>query len=452
MTLATGKQSQRSVLSVSELNRETKRLLESSFPLVWVEGELSNITHARSGHLYFTLKDRDAAVQAAMFRNRNIHLDFTPEEGMQVLVRAKVSLYEPRGNFQLIAEHMEEAGAGALQRAYEALKKKLAEQGLFEAAHKQALPRTPQRIGVVTSPTGAAIRDILTVLKRRFPAIEVVLYPVQVQGETAAAQIARAIGLANRRAECDVLIVGRGGGSLEDLWAFNEEIVARAIYESNLPVVSAVGHEIDFTIADFVADLRAPTPSAAAETLSPDGAELLRKLTTLQGRLGAAMTGTLRRHEDRLHHLGKRLRHPGQRLQELAQRIDELESRLHRNQELSLQRANTRLEHLSHRLRQNSPALHIGRQQERVIQLHARLHKAMHYGSESRNRRLQSLVRALDAVSPLAVLARGFAIIRDGEDGKIIKDSSTVSAGDTIEAKLHKGRLQCTVDAIESDD
>jgi exodeoxyribonuclease VII large subunit len=442
---------QRSILTVSELNRETRRLLETAFPLVWVEGELSNLTQARSGHLYFTLKDRDAAVQAAMFRNRNMHLDFPPEEGMQVLVRAKVSLYEPRGNFQIIVEHMEQAGAGALQRAFEALKQRLAEEGLFDPANKKPLPSLPKRIGVVTSPTGAAIRDILTVLKRRFPAIPVVLYPVQVQGEGAARQIAQAIHTANLRRECDVLIVGRGGGSIEDLWAFNEELVARAIYASELPVVSAVGHEIDFTIADFVADYRAPTPSAAAEALSPDRLDYLARLGQLQGRLDNAIHGKLQRLDERLHHLSRRMRHPGQRLQELAQRIDELEARLLQAQRRIHQHHATRLAHLSQRLRQNSPALSIGRGQERIAQLQARLHTAIHHDQELRQRRLQSLVRALDAVSPLAVLGRGYAIVSRSEDGKIVRQTTDVSVGDSVEARLHQGRLLCTVNKTVSD-
>lgn len=442
---------QRSILTVSELNRETRRLLESSFPLVWVEGELSNLTQARSGHLYFTLKDRDAAVQGAMFRNRNMHLDFTPEEGMQVLVRAKVSLYEARGNFQLIAEHMEPAGAGALQRAFEELKRKLDAEGLFEPDRKRPLPTLPRRIGVVTSATGAAIRDILTVLGRRFPAIEVVLYPVQVQGTAAAAQIAAAIGTANARREVDVLIVGRGGGSIEDLWAFNEEVVARAIHASELPVVSAVGHEIDITIADFVADYRAPTPSAAAEALSPDGQDILARLSRLQRRLGQAMTGRVRRSQERLHHLSRRLRHPGQRLQELAQRIDELEARLHRAQQRHRQQAGARLEQLLRRLRHNSPALGIRRRQEQLRQLQVRLVTAMQHTQVLRQRRLKELVRALDAVSPLAVLGRGYAIVCRREDGQIVRSAAEVAAGDEVEARLHSGRLICTVKQPVSD-
>lgn len=437
---------QRSILTVSELNQETRRLLESSFPLVWVEGEISNLTNARSGHLYFTLKDRDASVQAAMFRNRNMHLDFTPKEGMQVLIRAKVTLYEPRGNFQLIAEHMEEAGAGALQRAFEALKRRLAEEGLFDTEHKQSLPLLPRCIGVVTSPTGAAIRDILSVLKRRFPAIPVILYPVQVQGSGAAQQIANTIHSANQRQECDVLIVGRGGGSMEDLWAFNEEVVARAIYASELPIVSAVGHEIDFTISDFVADLRAPTPSAAAESLSPDQDEYQQRLQSLQRRLSSSAGQTLQRGSNRLHHLQQRLRHPGQRLQELSQRLDELDSRLQQAQKRSQQQAALKLEHLQHRLQLHNPLHRIQRQTQGLAESRHRLIAAMNHRQKDQHQRLAGLLRALDAVSPLAVLARGYAIASEHESGKIIHSNIQAQQGDRIDIRLHQGRLSCTVD------
>lgn len=437
---------QRSILTVSELNHETRRLLESSFPLVWVEGELSNLTKARSGHLYFSLKDRDAAVQAAMFRNRNMHLDFTPVEGMQVLIRAKVTLYEPRGNFQLIAEHMEEAGAGALQRAFEVLKMKLQAEGLFEPEDKQPLPDLPRCIGVVTSPTGAAIKDIISVLQRRFPAIPIILYPVQVQGASAAGQIASAIATANQRKECDVLIVGRGGGSIEDLWAFNEEVVARAIHASTLPVVSAVGHEIDFTISDFVADYRAPTPSAAAETLSPDQDDYLQRLQTIQGRLLSSVSLSLGRGKNRLEYLYKRLRHPGQRLQELAQRLDELDIRLQQARRRSQQQASLRLEHLQHRLHLHSPEHRIQRQKLLLDEQHRRLFTAMSHKQDHQRQKLAGLLRALDAVSPLAVLARGYAITSRSEDGEIIHKHTQVQSGDRIDIRLHQGRLSCTVD------
>src|SRR5512139_1087653 len=283
----------REIYTISRLNREARALLEGHFPLMWIEGEISNLSRPASGHLYFSLKDPFAQVRCAMFRMRGMHLTFRPADGMHVLVRARLSLYEPRGDYQLIVEHMEEVGDGALRRAFEQLKQRLLAEGLFESGRKRALPALPRCIGVITSPTGAAIHDILTVLHRRFPAIPVIVYPVPVQGAGAAEQIATMIHRASERGDCDVLIVGRGGGSLEDLWPFNEEVVARAIYTSAIPVVSAVGHEIDFTIADFVADLRAPTPSAAAEMVSGVRAELQERIATACIRLNRSTSRLL---------------------------------------------------------------------------------------------------------------------------------------------------------------
>ena len=306
----------RDIYSVGRLNAEARGLLEGAFPLIWVQGELSNVSRPSSGHLYFTLKDANAQVRCAMFRGNNRFLKFRPADGAQVVVRASLSLYEARGDYQLIVQSMEEAGDGALQRAFEALKQKLAAEGLFEAAHKRALPALPKRIGVITSPTGAAIRDILSVLKRRFPAIPVLIYPVAVQGQAAGAEIAAMIRRADARRECDVLIIARGGGSLEDLWAFNEEIVARAIFDCSIPTVSGVGHEVDFTIADFVADQRAPTPSVAAEMVSPDQHDWLNQLRALDSELYKRLTRQMQRLGERLTWIGKRLQqqHPGQKL------------------------------------------------------------------------------------------------------------------------------------------
>jgi exodeoxyribonuclease VII large subunit len=323
---------QRDVYSVSRLNREARGLLESAFPRLWVEGEISNLARPVSGHLYFTLKDARAQVSCALFRNRATRLGFSPENGSQVLIQAQVSLYEARGNYQLIVNQMEEAGDGALRRAFEQLKNRLHKEGLFEAQHKQPLPRLPRCIGVITSPSGAAIRDVLTVLRRRFPGIPVIIYPTQVQGETAAGQIVAAIQTADSRAECDVLLLTRGGGSLEDLWPFNEEVVARAVFACKLPMVSAVGHEIDFVITDFVADQRAATPSAAAELLSPDQTELDNRFRQLDSRLYALLRQRLQQHRDQLNWLTKRMQqsHPGRQLQQQAQRLDDLELRLSR--------------------------------------------------------------------------------------------------------------------------
>jgi len=326
----------RNVLSVSLLNEQVRDLLENSFPHLWVEGEISNLAQPSSGHLYFTLKDAGAQIRAAMFRGNNRLLQFAPKNGQQVLVKARLSLYAPRGDYQLIVEQMEEAGLGALRRAFDELRLRLQAEGLFAAERKRPLPEHVRHLAVITSPTGAAIRDILSVLRRRFPGLPVTLLPVPVQGREAAPAIVRALALANAQPQFDAILIARGGGSLEDLWAFNEEVVARAIAGSRLPVVSGVGHETDFTIADFVADVRAPTPSAAAELLSLDGAELLGSLEGFELLLARALHTQLQRLGQQLTHLRARLRHPGQRLHDLAQRLDELELRLQRAIRLKL--------------------------------------------------------------------------------------------------------------------
>lgn len=393
--------STRTIYTISELNQMVRSLLEDAFPPLWVEGEISNFSCPSSGHWYFSLKDSGAQIRCAMFQGKNRTLGFKPENGAHVLMRGKISLYEPRGDFQMIADFMEEAGDGALRRAFELLKSKLAAEGLFDPAHKKTLPTLPKAIGVVTSPTGAAIRDIISVLKRRFPSIPIIIYPTAVQGANAAPQIVAAIQTANARNECDVLIIGRGGGSLEDMWPFNEEIVARAIYASEIPTVSAVGHEVDFTIADFVADQRAATPSAAAELVSPDQLECEQRLNKLYNNLKRQMLGLLTHAQQVLTNLNKRLRHPGQRIQDQFQRIDDLEQRL-----------------------------------QRAIQncLNTKQHQ------------LANLTRALDTVSPLATLARGYAIATLQTTGKIILKADDANIGDKIITKLGKGELFCTVD------
>ncbi len=443
----------RDVFTVSRLNAEVRDLLSATYSLIWVEGELSNVARPASGHLYFTLKDARAQVRCAMFRNRNRGLGFTPEEGMQVLVRAGVSLYEPRGDYQLIVEHMEEAGDGALRRAFEALKNRLDKEGLFDPAHKKPLPALPRRIGVVTSPTGAAIRDILSVLRRRFPAVPVLLYPVPVQGGEAAEKIARAIELANRRGDCDVLIVARGGGSLEDLWSFNEEVVARAIHASEIPVVSGVGHEIDFTIADFAADRRAPTPSAAAEMVVPDATEWLARCRSLENRLVQRMRAQLEQARRELAWLGKRLdqRHPGERLRQRAQRLDELEQRLRQRLRQRLHAARDRLATVTARLHRHSPVPRLEQARARADGLGTRLRLAMRHGLQARRERLAALAHALDTLSPLATLERGYAIVST-RDGRILRKASETHPGEQVEARLAHGRLRCTVDEVSSDD
>jgi len=436
----------REIYTISRLNREARALLEGHFPLMWIEGEISNFSRPASGHLYFTLKDPFAQVRCAMFRMRGMHLTFRPADGMQVLVRARLSLYEPRGDYQLIVEQMEESGDGALRRAFEQLKQRLMAEGLFESGRKRPLPALPRCIGVVTSPTGAAIHDILTVLRRRFPAIPVIIYPVPVQGAGAAAQIAAMINRAGQRADCDVLIVGRGGGSLEDLWPFNEEVVARAIVSSPIPVVSAVGHEVDVTIADFAADQRAPTPSAAAEMIVPDRQEWVLRSERLQGRLAQAMRHQLRHRQQTVEHLAKRIRHPGRRLLDIAQRLDELEGRLTNANRVLLRHHAAHLAHLTARLHNRTPLLQLQRLADRHAELNGRLQRSTKLRLERSTQQLASMASQLDAVSPLATLARGYAIVERFPDGGVVRRYSDVSSGDRVSARLGQGRLICRVE------
>ncbi len=440
----------RQVYSVSQLNREARAVLEGHFPLLWVEGEISNVARPGSGHLYFSLKDAHAQVRCAMFRVRNLHLRFEPRNGMQVVARVRISMFEPRGEFQLIVEHMEEAGDGVLRRAFEALKARLQAEGLFDPARKRPLPAMPNTVGVITSPTGAAIRDVLTILRRRCPTIQVIVYPVPVQGAGAAQKIAAAIGRAATRGECDVLIVGRGGGSLEDLWAFNEEVVARAIHASPIPVVSAVGHEIDFTIADFVADMRAATPSAAAELVSPDSAQQLKRLTRLDARLTRCTQAVVARKRQMLVWVDKRLKHPGRKLQDMAQRVDELQARLVKAEQRWLRHMGARLTALSARLSQHTPVHRLARLADRRRNLTHRLAAAMGRAHETRVQYLHANVRALHAVSPLATLGRGYAIVQR-TDGTVIRAPGDVAVGDRLRARLAQGALNVRVEEKDAD-
>ena len=442
---------QREVFSVSGLSSAARGLLEDNFPLIWVEGEISNLAQPASGHIYFSLKDPKAQLRCAMFKMRCRLLDFKPENGQQVLVRAKVSLYEARGDFQLIIEHMEEAGDGALLREYEAMKRRLRNEGLFEATHKQPIPVLPKQIGVLTSPTGAAVHDILSVLKRRFPAIPVLIYPVPVQGNGAAEKISQVIELANIRRECDVLLLSRGGGSLEDLWAFNEEVLAYAIFESKIPIVSAVGHEVDFTIADFVADVRTPTPSAAAELLSPDREDWLTRLNSLQRRLLSSVQNRLRQTSQRLDWLSQRLQSPRQRLLQSRARVTELQQRQNTALQFSMRRRRDKLIALHARLMQHAPAQRIAVLQERHNNLQSRLHKAIHDRLQNNKQKLATLTHTLDTISPLATLGRGYALAQRSANGELLRDASKVSVGEQIETRLAKGKLLCRVESSETD-
>ncbi|MFO1435143.1 MAG: exodeoxyribonuclease VII large subunit [Gammaproteobacteria bacterium] len=441
---------QRDVYTVSRLNREARAMLEGRFQSLWLEGEVSNFARPASGHWYFSLKDAQAQVRCAMFRQNNMRLKFLPEDGMHVLVRARVSLYEGRGEFQLIVEHAEPAGEGLLRLQFEQLKLKLAAEGLFADSAKKPLPSFPETVGVITSPTGAAIRDILSVLRRRAPHIEVIIYPVPVQGSTAAPQIAAMIATADDRDECDVLLLARGGGSLEDLWPFNEEVVARAIYACRTPIVSGVGHEIDFTITDFVADMRAPTPSAAAELISPDRRELLALLRTFDSRMSKQIRDALTQQRQRLAWLTRRMVHPGRRLQELAQRLDDVSARLASSLSAQLQRRAVKVAQISARLHAQSPAQRLRLLREQLSTLRLRLAQSIGNGLKNCAVRLSPLGRALHAVSPLATLDRGYAIVSTTE-AKILRDAKQVRRGDKIIARLARGKLNCAVESIDID-
>ena len=440
---------ERDVYTPSRLNREARTLLERGFPALWIEGEISNLSRPSSGHWYFSIKDESAQLRCAMFRQRNILARFTPKDGLRVLLRGRISLYEARGDYQFLADHIEEAGEGALQRRFELLKAKLATEGLFAVEHKQPLPKIPRRIGVITSPTGAAIRDVLHILQRRFCSIPVLIYPVAVQGTGAAAQIAAAIQIAAARAECDVLILARGGGSLEDLWSFNEEIVARAIAACTIPIVSGIGHEVDFTIADFVADVRAPTPSGAAELAVPDCNEWLRHVTLLSRRLSGTMQRTLARQDDRLLWLQRRLGqlHPGVELRQRAQRLDELEQRLARTFRQHLRHQAALVAELSAHLRHASPLVKLAAAKGRLNVAGAAIAAALRTQLESLHRRLAVAAGTLDAISPLATLQRGYAIVSNAQ-GHVVTAAQSVNVGDRIEARLASGRVHARVEQI----
>jgi exodeoxyribonuclease VII large subunit len=440
------------IYTVSQLNRETADLLSGHFLSIFVEGEISNLSIPSSGHCYFTLKDASAQVRCAMFRGQRKQ-SFKPENGKQVVVKAQVSLYEPRGDYQLIVEFMEEAGAGALRRAFDALKLKLSEEGLFSEAHKKNLPTLPKAIGVITSPSGAAIRDVLTVLRRRFAAVPVIIYPVAVQGENAKVEIAKAIATANTLKQCDVLILARGGGSLEDLWAFNEEMVARAIYASQIPVISGVGHETDVTIADFVADLRAATPSAAAEHATPDQQQWLHKVNELEIRLQQHLQRQLRQQQQKLDWLSGRLQqqHPQQKLTRNQQRLDELELRLKKVVQLRLTHDRRIIETQTARLWQCSPMSAIRRNHQQQTYLSERLITVTNNRLTQLNQRLLNASQTLHAVSPLATLNRGYALATEPISGKIIRSTEQLKVGDKLITRLAKGHFTSLVDELFDD-
>jgi len=453
-----------SVLTVSQLNGSVRELLEFNYGRIWLRGELSNVSAPSSGHLYFTLKDDQAQVRAAMFKGARTaaRLQQPPQNGQQVLVRARVSLYAPRGDYQLLVEHLEDAGLGALQQAYEMLKARLAAEGLFAAERKRPLPANPRGVAVLTSPSGAAVRDILQVLKRRAPGLPVTLIPVPVQGTEAPPAIVAGLALlkslfendfqdtqGQRIPPFDVVIVARGGGSLEDLWAFNDEAVVRALADMPVPVVSGVGHEIDFTIADFVVDVRAPTPSAAAELVSPNQQQWREQAKSAKARLLNAWQRDHQRRQLALHVVQRRLRSPARQLLDQRQRLDELELRLTRQLRQLLTQRRERLQQRIIRLKARDPARQIPALAQRVSTLQQRALRAIQQRLVQRQQHLHNLMQRAHSVSPLAVLSRGYAIISK-QDGSVLRDATQVRVGDVVRAKLNAGEVSASITAIHA--
>lgn len=435
------------IYSVSSLNRTVASLLEEKFAWIWVEGELSNLAQPASGHIYFSLKDSSAQVSCAMFKGRKQTLKFRPENGKQVLVRAKVSLYQPRGNYQLIVDRMEEAGDGALRLQFEQLKAKLAAEGLFSEEYKQDIPELPTGIAIITSKTGAAIHDVLSVIARRFPSIPVKLFPVPVQGVEAAPAICNAIDLigssvADGEIDCDVILLVRGGGSLEDLWAFNEESVARAIFDCPIPIVSGVGHEVDVTIADFVADIRAATPTAAAETVTPDQTSWLQSFDYYQQRLQQLMSEKVERQQEKVQWLHRRLQtqHPENQIQRARLRVQDLTKRLTRHGQTLLQFRQSRLDACNAKFKAHNPGLLINQHKQTTAFLNARLHRVALNLLNNKKSQLSNVARTLNAISPLQTLERGYSITLN-KKGTAILSIEQIKPQETIETRLHDGRI-----------
>ena len=438
---------EREVLTVSQLNARARRLLEEVFPQVWVEGELSNLARPSSGHMYFTLKDSGAQVRCALFRQHAARVRMDLRDGLLVRARGRVSVYEGRGDYQMIVDALEPAGDGALRQAFEALKLKLQNEGLFATERKRGLPSHPARIGVITSPSGAALRDIISVFGRRASFIELAISPTAVQGREAAAQIVNALERADR-AGFDALILARGGGSLEDLWPFNEEAVARAVAACRTPIVSAIGHETDVSICDFVADMRAPTPSAAAELLSPDTPAMLQQLQRYQRQLHQGMKTRLTHEHLRLDALRRRLRHPGERLAQQSQRLDELDLRLQRAWLHRMEQRQQQIISLQGRLQQQHPERLLRLLHERLEQLRQRLPRAMHLLLQQRRQRLEHTAQGLHLISPLATLGRGYSILLD-QQGQAIRRQQGTRPGQLLQARLAEGQLRLRVEAEE---
>ncbi len=436
----------RYILTVSELTQQIKDILEDRFSDVWVEGEISNLRVPPSQHIYFTLKDDFSQVRAVLFRIQARALRFVPKDGLHIICKGRVGLYEKRGDYQLILESIEPKGIGALQLAFLQLKEKLQKEGLFDPAQKKPIPMLPRAIGIVTSPTGAAIQDMLHILKRRFENLHIVLYPVRVQGEGASLEIGEAIDYFNKRMEVDVMIVARGGGSLEDLWAFNEESVARAIYRSKIPIISAVGHETDYTIADFVADLRAPTPSAAAELVVRERGEIENTLRYLNGRLESLMLQSLQEYRIHLSHLVKTFREPGKKVEQYLLRVDDFLNRLHVFARWGLKRKRQKYWSLCESLLFRSPAQRVKRLRSVVSEAERRLVQNARFSLEIGRRRVAGISGKLDSLSPLSILQRGYSITRKLPSLQIVREAIRVKEGDKLEVTLYKGTLLCAVE------
>jgi exodeoxyribonuclease VII large subunit len=439
------------IYTVRELTEKIKALLEESYPFVWIQGEISNFRVPSSGHFYFTLKDEAAQISAVMFRGQNKNLKFLPEDGMQVTGFGRVSVYTPRGAYQIVLEYLEPAGIGALQAAFEQLKEKLAAEGLFDPAHKRPLPMLPRKISLITSSTGAVVHDMIRVMNRRFPNLHLEVIPVSVQGENTVYEVTAALGLLNERGDSDLAILARGGGSIEDLWPFNSEEMARAIFRSAVPVVSAVGHETDYTIADFVADLRAPTPSAAAELVVPVKEELLNRQARLVRQLAAAMQRLVNERRSRVRHLSERLVHPRRRLDDLRLRLDDLSERLSGAFQRTLRTQKERLQWRTHRLWRNSPEVLIQARRVRLYHLADQLAASARSRVQTQSYRLRALTAKLHALSPAGVLSRGYSIARRMPEGSVVTDAGSVCEGEVLEILLARGRLGCRVEERKTD-
>ena len=441
----------RKIYSVSGLNAEIKSLLEESYPFVWLSGEISNFRIPASGHFYFSLKDSASQISAVMFRGQQRKLKFEPEDGMRVTGMGRISVYEPRGTYQIILEYLEPSGIGALQVAFEQLKIRLADEGLFDDDYKVDIPFIPNKIGIITSPSGAVVHDILQVVKRRFANVAIQIYPVKVQGDGAVQEICSALELLNDRAQCDVAILARGGGSLEDLQAFNSELVARAIFASRIPVISAVGHETDYTIADFVADLRAPTPSVAAELAVPEKSALEHRCRELTGQLNSKIYSYYNMLKMRTQEITRRLIDPRRKIEDLRLQIDDLTLRLNRMFAYNLRRERENLDFRMDRLKANAPRLYIRKNRIQLDHIYNNLLKTFILFNTSKQIKIRELTAKLEALSPVAILSRGYSITRTIPDARVIKDTRAVVLNQDVEVMVANGRLICRVKGKSTD-